>query len=91
MRIEVRQQGGFAGVRPPPLVVDTADLAPQDAREVERLAEGLPEGNERAARGADLMRYDVTVGERTTTYYEPDVPDAVRRLLRVARDAGGDA
>jgi hypothetical protein len=35
------------------------------------------------------MRYDVVVevrGERrTAVYFEPDVPDAVRRLLRLAR------
>jgi hypothetical protein len=91
MRIEVRQQGGFAGLRPPPLVLDTSELEPATAAELERLATALPEGNEPPPRGADLMRYDVTVGDRTTTYHEPDVPDAVRRLLRLARDAHRDA
>jgi hypothetical protein len=90
MRIEVRQQGGFAGLRPPPLVLDTSELEPATANELERLATALPEGNEQPARGADLMRYDVTVGDRTTTYHEPDVPDAVRRLLRLMRDADRD-
>jgi len=90
MRIELRQQGGFAGLRPPPLVLDTNDLEPAHAREVEQLANALPAGNQQS-RGADLMRYDVTVSGRTTTYHEPDVPAAVRRLLVLARDAGRNA
>jgi hypothetical protein len=91
MRIEVRQQGGFAGLRPPPLVVETDDLEPTTGRELEALARSLPAGNDEPRRGADLMRYDVTIGERTTTYFEPDVPVPVRRLLGLARDAGRHA
>ena len=85
MRIEVRQQGGFAGLRPPPLVLDTSDLDPGTAEELERLVNSLPTGNQ-PGRGADLMRYDVTISGRTTTYHEPDVPPPVRKLLRLARD-----
>jgi hypothetical protein len=91
MRIEVRQQGGFAGLRPPPLVVDTKDLEPATARELEQLAHDLPKSSPEPGRGADLMRYDVTISGRTTSYHEPDVPAAVRRLLGVARDAGRNA
>jgi hypothetical protein len=90
MRIELRQQGGFAGLRPPPLVLDTADLDPNTAREIEQLADSLPAGTE-PGRGADLMRYDVTVGDRTTSFFEPDVPAAARRLLRLMRDADRNA
>jgi hypothetical protein len=92
MRIEVRQQGGFAGLRRPPLVVETDDLAPGLARELEALAAGLPAGGP-PGRGADLMRYDVLVddasGRRTATFFEPDVPPSVRALLTLARRAGG--
>jgi hypothetical protein len=35
MRIEVRVQGGFAGIRRPPLVLETTDLEPGTARELE--------------------------------------------------------
>ena len=87
MRIEVRQQGGFAGVRPPPLVVDTAHLDAQTAGELEQLARTLPPGNQ-SGRGADLMRYDVQIDDRSATFFEPDVPAPVRRLLALARDAG---
>ena len=92
MRIEVRQEGGFAGnVRRPPLVVETEDLEPAAARELEQLAASLPAGGP-PGRGADLMRYDVLVddasGRRTAAFFEPDVPEPVRRLLRLARDAG---
>jgi emfourin len=91
MRIEVRQQGGFAGnVRRPPLVVETEDLEPADARELEELAASLPAGGP-PGHGADLMRYDVLVddasGRRTAAFFEPNVPEPVRRLLRLARDA----
>jgi hypothetical protein len=90
MRIEVRQQGGFAGLRPPPLVIETDDLAPPAARQIEDLAKALPPGNEQG-RGADLMRYDIEADGRTTTFFEPDVPAPVRRLLALARDAGRSA
>ena len=49
MRIEVRQQGGFAGLRRPPLVVDTARLDARTAGEIEQLAKSLPPGNEQPA------------------------------------------
>ena len=79
MRIEVRQQGGFAGLRRPPLVVDTARLDARTAGEIEQLAETLPPGNEQPSRGADLMRYDVQIDDRSATFFEPDVPAPVRR------------
>lgn len=92
MRIEVRQQGGFAAtVRRPSLVVETEELEPGLARELERLAAALPAGGP-PSRGADLMRYDVLVddasGRRTAAFFEPDVPAAVRALMKLARDAG---
>jgi hypothetical protein len=92
MRIEIRQQGGFAGLRRLPLVVETEDLEPALARELEQLAANLPAGGP-PGRGADLMRYDVLVddasGRRTAAYFEPDVPAPVRSLLKLARQAGG--
>ena len=66
-------------MRRPPLVVETDDLEPGLARELEALA-------------ADLMRYDVLVddasGRRTAAFFEPDVPPPVRALLKLAREAG---
>ena len=92
MRIEVRQQGGFAGhMRRPPLVVETDDLEPALARELETLAARLPAGGP-PGRGADLMRYDVLIddasGRRTAAFFEPDVPPPVRELVKLARQAG---
>lgn len=94
MRIEIRQEGGFAGnVRRPPLVVETDVLEPGLARELEQLAAALPAGGPggRGQVGADLMRYDVLVddasGRRTAAFFEPDVPAPVRALMRLARDA----
>jgi hypothetical protein len=91
MRIELRVHGGFAGIRRPPLVIETDDLEPGTARELEALAAGLPAGGP-PGRGADYMIYDVLVddvsGRRTATFCEPDVPEQVRTLLRLAREAG---
>jgi hypothetical protein len=92
MRIEVRQQGGFAGhIRRPPLVVETDDLETGVARELEQLAASLPAGGP-PGRGADMMRYDILVddasGRRTAAFFEPDVPAPVRALLKLARQAG---
>ena len=93
MRIEVRTEGGFAGsISRPPLVVETDELEPGPAKELERLAKALPAGTDPPARGADLMRYDVQVDDagerRTATYFEPGVPEPVRALLHLAREAG---
>ena len=91
MRIEVRQEGGFAGLRRPPVVLETEELEPAVARRLEELAAVLPAGGT-PARGDDQMRYDVLVddpgGRRSATFFEPDVPAEVRELLRLARDAG---
>ena len=94
MRIEIREQGGFAGhLRRPALVVETEDVEPGLARELERLAATLPAGGPggRDRVGADLMRYDVLVddasGRRTAAFFEPDVPAPVRALLKLAREA----
>jgi hypothetical protein len=90
MRIELRQEGGFGGLRRRPIVIETDDLEPGAARDLEALAADLPAGGP-SGRGADLMRYDVLVddagGRRSATFFEPDVPPAVRELLRLARDA----
>jgi hypothetical protein len=91
MRIEVRRQDAFPGtVRRRPLVVETDDLEPALARELESLAARLPAGGP-GGRG-DLMRYDVLVddasGRRTASYFEPDVPAPVRALLELAGEAG---
>jgi hypothetical protein len=84
MRIEVRRQGGYAGVRPAPIVIDTERLDPEARTELERAATALPASTEPGP-GADLMRYDIAVDGRTFTYNEPNVPPAARRLLGLAR------
>jgi hypothetical protein len=92
MRIELRVHGGFAGIRRPPVVLDTDELAEPIAREAETLATALPPAADRPARGADYMQYDVLVvdarGRHEVTFCEPHVPEQVRALLRLAREAG---
>ena len=84
MRIEIRQQGGYAGVRPPPTIIETGELGQHAAAELERAAAALPPSTP-PGHGADLMRYDIVVGGRTFTYHGPDVPAEARALLRRAR------
>jgi hypothetical protein len=92
VRIELRIEGGFAGIRRPPLVLETSELEPDRARAIEELATELPHGTP-PRRGADLMRYDVLIvsagARRTEAFFEPDVPEQVRELLRLARESGG--
>ena len=92
VRIELRVAGGFAGIRRPPLVLESSELAPDEARTVEELAAAVPPGHP-PPRGADMMRYDVLIVSagvrRSETYFDPEVPEPVRELLRLAREAAG--
>jgi hypothetical protein len=100
MRIILERSGGFAAV--PALsrtiVVDTAELSPELASEIERLAAAARIGNRsnsasRSAGAADLRTYRLTIdGERRANVLEFSDPiedaalDAlVRRLEEVAR------
>ena len=47
VRIELRVEGGFAGIRRPPLVLETNELEPDARRELEALAAALPPGRRR--------------------------------------------
>jgi hypothetical protein len=93
VRVEVRVHGGFAGIRRPPVVLDTAELEPALAREIEALAGALPAGRGRPERGADYLHYDVLVVDAsrswTASFSDPEVPEQVRALLRLAREARG--
>jgi hypothetical protein len=74
MRVVLQQEGGFAGLVRPPLVVDSTQLAPQQQRELDRLivecdffqlsANGPspPEG------AADYVTYTLTVEREQQTH-----------------------
>jgi hypothetical protein len=74
MRVALHQEGGFAGLVRPPVVVDSMRLAPEQQRELDRLivecdffhlpADGPtpPEG------AADYMTYTLTIEREQQTH-----------------------
>jgi hypothetical protein len=93
VRIQLRRSGGFAGnIRRPPLVVDTATLPEDEAREIEALAEAVLAGPQPggAPGGADRMRLDLAVeqerAQRSAAFEEGAAPAELRELLRRMRD-----
>ena len=76
MRITVRRTGGFAGIGRT-FDVDTAQLSPARAREIERLAKAVREHplaapfdsaqGRRRPPPADSFAYEVTIDGQTTT------------------------
>jgi hypothetical protein len=96
-RIDFERSGGFAGISLA-ASVDTATLAPEEAREIELLLdkidfEALRRRPPRAARGADRFQYSLTasvkgaretvsIGEAELT---PELRTLLERLTEIAR------
>jgi hypothetical protein len=92
VRIELRTSGGVAGVRRTH-VVDTAELAERDARELESLAARVrPPAQPPTPRGADRMQYDLVIeseaGRRAGTLREDALDDPARALIDRVRQLG---
>jgi len=74
MRVVVQQEGGFAGLIRPPLAVDSAQLAPEQQRELDRLMVEcdffhLPANGPTPLQGAaDYLTYTVTVEREQQTH-----------------------
>jgi hypothetical protein len=74
MRVFLQQEGGFAGLVRPPLVVDTTQLAPEQQRELDRLIVEcnffqLPSDGPTPAEGAaDYVTYTLTVEREQQTH-----------------------
>jgi Emfourin len=87
MRLELRVSGGVAGVRRPPVTLDTTTLPPAEAAEVEALAERVaaqppPPG----PAGPDRFQYDLRIDDRELRLHEgaltPEASDLLARLGR---------
>lgn len=82
MRVVLHQEGGFAGLVRPPLVVDSAQLAPEQQRELDRLIVEsdffhLPADGPTPPQGAaDYVTYTLTV-EREQQSHSIRVTDPV--------------
>ena len=74
MRVVLQQEGGFAGLLRPPLVVDSAQLAVEQQRELDRLIVEcnffhLPtDGPTPPAGAADYVTYTLTVEREQQTH-----------------------
>ena len=74
MRVVLQQEGGFAGLVRPPLVVDSTQLAPEQQRELDRLIVECNffqlSANGPSPRGgaADYVTYTLTVEREQQTH-----------------------
>ncbi len=101
MLLTLARHGGFAGLRRPPLVVDTATLAPEIGRKLEALvhAARAHPGKTRPRSPAapaqpDRFSYTLTVGataaeggESTHEIDEADAPEPLLALVAAVQDS----
>ncbi|MEW6304784.1 MAG: protealysin inhibitor emfourin [Verrucomicrobiota bacterium] len=93
MRITVTRSGGFAGMMPPPVTIDTAALPADTARRLEELAAdffALPQSLGAPARQADRFQYTIRVvhdngREHTVTCNEDGAPEDVLEMVRLVQ------
>ncbi|MCX8108870.1 MAG: hypothetical protein N3G20_08705 [Verrucomicrobiae bacterium] len=97
MRIIITRFGGFAGIRKPPVVVDTHDLSPQEAAELERLISAsrlfeIREG-QCASIHADRFEYRIEIfpdeGQpHAFTISEANAPESLLELVAIVQQIG---
>ena len=86
MKIQIQQRGGFAGITYTLVDVDSDDVDPAQAEELERLAHQVETVAAHSAKkenaGADFLTYDITLQEgdrrRTVTVVDDDSPSMVQ-------------
>jgi hypothetical protein len=88
MRVELERSGGFAGLTLRALL-DTSELDPDQASAADAALDALDweRPPPPPPRGGDYYQYQLTVTgatgrQRSTVLYEPQVPTALRPLLR---------
>ena len=94
MRITLQRSGGFGGIRPPALTVDTEKLPPERAREIESLldASGVRDASAKTPRKkdgppqADRFSYTLSFAdssgrEQSVTLNEAELSPAHQSLL----------
>jgi hypothetical protein len=97
LQIEFQRSGGFAGLTMA-ATVDTAELPPAEARELEHLVESLEAsgaGEAPAAGKPDRFQYDLTIrrGGKSRSFrlaeqeLTPDARELVKRLTERARQS----
>ncbi len=99
MRITVSRTGGFAGIRPPPIVLDTATLAGAAKKRVEQLVDAcgffaLPATLSASEKSADQFLHHITIAgddgrEHSVTLHADAASAPLRDLLHLVRSGGG--
>jgi hypothetical protein len=97
MRLTLTRSGGFAGLLPPPVTVDTADLPRAAAKQIEEMVGStgffnLPHTLAAAKRQPDRMQFTVHVVnddglEHTVTCDEEATPEPLLELVQTVRKA----
>lgn len=91
MRLTLSRSGGFAGIRRPPITVDTRDLAPHEAALLEKLISDVRflELPSQAAAPGQPDRFEYTIEAvpndglpHTVTIGEADAPPLFLELVR---------
>ena len=95
MRITVSRTGGFAGIRPPPVVVDTVTLAGAAKKRIEQLVAAcgffdLPATLTGSGKSADQFLHHVTIAhddgrEHTVEFHADAASGPLRDLLHLVR------
>ena len=95
MRITVSRTGGFAGIRPPPIVLDTATLAGAAKKRVEQLVADcdffdLPAAVPASEKSADQFLHHITIAHDDGREHSVTLPAAaasapLRDLLHLVR------
>jgi hypothetical protein len=81
MRLELRVSGGVAGLRRPPVEVDTGDRA--DGPELEALADRVRATPPPAVPpGPDRFQYELVVDTHTVRLHEGALSDDARELVQ---------
>ncbi len=95
MRITVSRTGGFAGIRPPPIVLDTATLTAAAKKRVEKLVTAcsffdLPATLTASGKSADQFLHHITIvgddgREHTVTLHAEAASEPLRDLMHLVR------
>jgi len=96
MRLKLTRTGGFAGITPPPVEVDTAMLSKKDAQQIEALVAGakffeLPQTLKAAKPQPDRFQYSLHITDEggrdhAVTCDEEAAPAELRRLFQAVRN-----
>jgi len=88
MRITIQRSGGFAGLRPPPVTVDTAQLPPDQSAALQEAVKrvDLTASQEPSApqRGADRFQYQVTIedaGQTRSLTFNEGTPSPLKAIV----------